>query len=116
MFKAKIKHHIVINKPLLYSNLDSTHLLIKLFSRNVKHLLKLQGKSTYTLLQHYKDNNIRMTKSYIYSLLRNEQKQCNILVLQLIANYLNIPLINLLSIDYTIKPDEVIRPLHVKQF
>ena len=88
--------------------------LIKTFFNNTNYILKTNKLTYNKIIDYYKAKGIRINKAYLYSLSKcNKYKTCNTLMLAFIANYLNIPLINLLTIDYTIKDKlNVVKPVN----
>lgn len=95
----ELKNNIELNKCT-----DISLSVLSVFFNNVHYIFK-QRKLTYNAMRdHYKAKGININKGYVYKLSKlKTYKTCNILMLVFIANYINIPLLTLLTTDLTIK-------------
>ena len=106
--KAKNKRFKGLSNSLvLQTTVNECDKLLKRFFTNVNHILKRDKLSYYKILKYYKSEGITIDKGYISKLNNGINKTCNILILQFIASYLNIPLIELLTNDYTLNDKEI---------
>jgi hypothetical protein len=108
--KAKNKRFKgLTNNELLHNCSNDSFILIKNFFLNTDYLLKQNKQTYYNIVSYYKSEGININKSYLYKLhTLKYYKTCNTLILSFIANYLNIPLIELLTKQFylndSIKP------------
>ena len=101
-FKGRLNRLNKVDLSKLHPELINCSNLITKALNNANYLLK-QNKSNFNkVIVYYKQFGINLSKAYISELKSGKTKTCNILILQFIASYLNIPLIELLTNDYTL--------------
>jgi hypothetical protein len=90
------------NNEILIKCTNDCRLLLDNLFNNVNFLFKQRGLSYYKMIKYYKANSINIDKGYLSKLNRGINNTCNILIISFIANYLNIPICDLLTKDFTL--------------